>query len=269
MKVAFRSCAGSRRSKRRSGPSSLPRRLDWPPMTGPRDPRAERALLRIGAVSPIVGLVVIFVAEVFHGGHEPANLRATLPVYADNPYWEAVHIGQFLGFLLLLPGFVALHRSIRESASGALARLGFVFALVGLAIYGANQGVDGVAIQFVAEQWVEAPAVEKQDAFRLANSVRHIEIGLSSFTELALAIALLLFGLAIGLGEAYPRSLGWSAIAIGTIYGAVGVLVAHHGFTNVGVSQAASVLFAIWLIALAANLWRKARESSGQSRERT
>lgn len=97
--------------------------------------------------------MLIFVAEGFHGGHQPGNLRATLPVYGANPYWEVVHIGQFLGYLLLLIGLVALYRSIGEGAGAALARLGFVVALVAVCVYGANQGVDGVAIQFVAEQW--------------------------------------------------------------------------------------------------------------------
>ncbi len=48
----------------------------------------ERTLLRIGAVSAIVGVVTLFVAGAFHGGHDPANLGAILPEYAANANWE-------------------------------------------------------------------------------------------------------------------------------------------------------------------------------------
>lgn len=218
----------------------------------------ERALLRIGAVSSVLGLAVLFVAEAFHGGHDPGNLRATLPVYAANSAWEVVHIGQFLGYLLLLFGFVALYRSLREGQGAALARLGVVAAVVAVAIYGANQGVDGVAIQFVADQWVEAPPAEKAETLRLANSVRHVEIGLTSFSQLTLGIALIVFGLAIALGRAYPRLLGWAGTALGALYLVVGVLVAHNGFTVVGLTASAGILLALWFLFLAVNLWRRA-----------
>lgn len=161
----------------------------------------QQVLLRIGAVASVLGIVVLFVAEAFHGGHEPGNLPATLPVYAANSLWEIVHIGQFLGYLLLLVGLIALGRSIGDGAGAAVARLGFVVAVVAVAIFGVNQAVDGVAIKFVAEQWVDAPAAQKADAFHLANAVRHIEIGLTSFSQLTLGLALLLTGLATALAE--------------------------------------------------------------------
>jgi hypothetical protein len=54
----------------------------------------------------------------------------------------------------------------------------------------------------------QRPAAEKRDAFRVAEAVRHIEIGLSSFAELTLGTALLLYGLAIALSDVYPKWLG-------------------------------------------------------------
>lgn len=44
----------------------------------------ERTLLRIGAVSGTLGVITLFVAGTFHGGHDPADLEATLPEYAAN-----------------------------------------------------------------------------------------------------------------------------------------------------------------------------------------
>jgi hypothetical protein len=218
----------------------------------------ERTLLRIGAVSTVLGIITLFVAEAFHSGHNPADLEATLPEYAANTNWEVVHIGQFLGYALVLVGLVALYRSIMEGRGAALARLGYVSAVVATAIYAVNQAVDGVAIKFVADEWVSAPAAEKADAFRVAEAVRHIEIGLTSFAELTLGTALLLYGLTIALSEIYPKWLGWAAVAVGLGWIALGLLVAYNGFTQADLGLLASTLMALWLLVLTVFLWRKA-----------
>ena len=218
----------------------------------------ERTLLRIGAVSATLGVITLFVADAFHGGHNPDDLEAVLPEYAANANWEVVHTGQFLGYALVLVGLVALHRSIAEGRGAALARLGYVTAVVATTIYAVNQAVDGIAVKFVADEWVSAPAEEKADAFRVAEAVRHIEIGLSSFAELTLGAALLLYGLAIALSGAYPGWLGWAAVAVGIGWMVLGLLVAHNGFTQVTLTMLVSALLGLWLLVLAVYLWRKA-----------
>ena len=215
-------------------------------------------MLRIGAVSAIVGVVTLFVADAFHGGHDPANLGAILPEYAANANWEIVHIGQFLGFALVLVVLVALQHSIAEGRGAALARLGYVTAVVATATYAANQGVDGVAIKFVADEWVSAPAAENADASRVAGAVRHIEIGLSSFAQLTLGAALLLYGLAIAFSDVYPKWLGWAAAAVGVGWIVLGLLVAHNGFTQVPLTTLLSALLSLWVVVLAVFLWRRA-----------
>ena len=151
----------------------------------------ERTLLRTGAVSAPLGVITLYVADAFHGGHNPADLEATLPEYAANANWEVVHIAQFLGYVLVFVSLVALYRSMAEGWGAALARLAYVTAVLATAIYAVNQAVDGVAVKFVADEWVSAPPAEKADAFRVAEAVRHIEIGTSSFAELTLGAALL------------------------------------------------------------------------------
>jgi hypothetical protein len=158
----------------------------------------------------------------------------------------------------VLVGLVALHRSIAEGRGAALARLGYVTAVVATAIYAVNQAVDGVAIKFVADEWVSVPAAEKADAFRVAEAVRHIEIGLTSFAELTLGAALLLYGLAIALSDIYPKWLGWAAVAVGLGWIVLGLLVAYNGFTQANLGLLVSALMALWLLVLAVFLWRKA-----------
>lgn len=184
--------------------------------------------------------------------------KLVLPEYAVNANWEVVHIGQLLGYILVLVGLIALQRSITEGRGAALARLGYVTVVVATAVYAINHAVDGVAVKFVADEWVSAAAEEKADALRLAEAVRHIEIGLTSFAELTWGAALLLYGLAITLSDAYPGWLGWAAVAVGIGWLVLGLLVAHNGFTYVTLNMLVSGLLGLWLLVLAVFLWRKA-----------
>lgn len=227
----------------------------------------DRALLRMGAGSIVLGTLVSNVAGNFHGGGaHPEDLAATLPAYAANANWEVVHLAQFVGDALLLVGFLALYRSIiavaDTGASAALARMGFVFAVVAEGVYAVNQAVDGIANKFVAQQWVNAAPDQKAVTFSVAEAVRHIEIGTSSLWLLNSGLTLLFFGVAIALGRAYPRLLGWAAIAIGVGLFAEALNVAYNGFyfgSPLGiVGLTASFLLTLWILILAFFMWRKA-----------
>lgn len=223
---------------------------------------AERTLLRIGAVSAILGVITIFVANAFHGGNHPDDLEIVLPQYAVNANWEVVHVGQFLGYALVFVALVALYRSIAEGRGAELARLGYVTAILATAIFAVNQAVDGVAVKYdVADEWVSASAAEKATALRVAEAVRHIEIGFSSFAELTLGAAHLLYGLAIGLSGAYPRRLGWAAVVVGIGWIVFGMLVVRKGFTQATLATVVSTLLALWVVVLGVFLWRKAAKT--------
>lgn len=252
-----------------SEPTRLSERADPAGLDSPQDQGmlTDRALLRMGAVSIVLGTLISNVAGFFHGGGaHPEDLAATLPAYAANANWEVVHLAQFVGDALLLVGFLALYRSIiagaGTGASAALARMGFVIAVVAEGVYAINQAVDGIANKFVAQQWVSAAPDEKAVAFSVADTVRHIEIGTSSLWVLNSGLALLFFGLAIALSRAYPRLLGWAAIAIGVGLFANALNVAYDGFafsSPLGmVGLAASVLLTLWTLILAFFMWRKA-----------
>jgi len=104
---------------------------------------------------------------------------------------------------------------------------------------------------------------QKAEAFRLANAVRHIEIGTTSFSQLTLGFPLLLLGVAVALDANHPRLLGWSGMMLGVLYLGAGVLVAHNGFTVVGITATAGLVLALWFLFLAVVLWRKAGEVDG------
>jgi len=224
----------------------------------------ECTLLRIGAVSIILGVIIFSVSGAFHGGHQPDDLVATLSQYATNANWILVHLGQFLGLFLVVSGLVGLYRSITFGPGAALAQLGFVAAVVGIGVYAANQAVDGIAIKFVAEEWVSAPPSEKDVAFRVAEAVRHIEIGLTSLTVLILGVAFILYGVAIELSRVYPRWLGWLSVVDGGLWVVVGILFAYRGFSplSITISQASGIVLLVWALALVVLMWRRARTVS-------
>ncbi len=224
----------------------------------------ERSLLRIGAVSIILGVIIFSVSGAFHGGHQPDDLVATLPQYATNANWILVHLGQFLGLFLVVCGVVGLYRSITLGPGAALAQLGFVAAVVAISVYAANQAVDGIAIKFVAEEWVSAPPSEKEVAFRVAEAVRHIEIGLTSLTLLILGLAFILYGVAIELSRVYPRWLGWLTVVGGGLWVVVGIFFAYKGFSplTITISQASGYFLLAWALALAVLMWRRASKAA-------
>jgi hypothetical protein len=217
----------------------------------------DRVLFRLGAVSSVLALVLGAVAMGFHGGTHPEDLPSVLPQYAANTHWELVHLVQFGADVLMLIAFLALYRSIVKGVGFTFARIGMAVALVAEAIYGANQAVDGVAIKFVAQEWVNASAIEKTQAFWVAAAVRHIEIGLSSVWTLTGGISLLFFGIAITSSRDYPKLLGWPGIMLAVLQMAYSFNLARNGFIGSPLAMA-GLLFAPWTLWLAFCLWRKA-----------
>ena len=129
--------------------------------------------------------------------------------------------------------------------------------MVAISVYAASQAVDGIAIKFVAEEWLSALLPEKEVAFRVAEAVRHIEIGLTSLTVLVLGVAFILYGVAIELNRVYPRWLGWLTV-VGGLWVGVGIFFAYTGFSSLAItiSQASGIFLLVWALALEVLMWR-------------
>ena len=218
---------------------------------------AKRHALRAGAGLAIVGIVVNIVASRFHGGTDPADLQTVLPEYAANPHWKAAHLGQFIGFLCIAASLIILLRHLQKTSDSVLALLGMTVVVIGAATFAANHAVDGVAIRYVAENWVSAPPEGKVAAMGLAQAVRHIEQGLSALVALNLGVALLLCSGAILSTGTLPRWLGAAAAPVGMVYLIAGVSLYYLGFSQHVLSFWSSVLLLLWLIAAAIVLWRE------------
>ena len=75
---------------------------------------------------------------------QPGRLSRVRPE-RPSPLWVAVHLGQFVGFLLVVGGLVALYFSLaaRADAAAAVARFGLAAAVTTGASFTILQAVEG------------------------------------------------------------------------------------------------------------------------------
>jgi hypothetical protein len=227
---------------------------------------AERTTTRIGAVSLVLGLIVLLVAEPLHPSQEdPMDHPAVFAEYARSDLWIAVHLGEYVAFLLLLGGLVALSYAMtaRPDPGIAWARFGRTATVTATAAFTILQAVDGIALKQAVDAWVAAPVDQQGVSFAAAEAVRWIEMGVNALAYGLLGLSLVLNGLALALGSTYPRWLGGLAVAAGITFVARGVLVAYRGFVASPLVLAAIVLFAVWALLMAFFLWRERGQSSG------
>ena len=137
---------------RRAGPNNLPL----------SDAAAsDSALLRIGAVAGITGVLLQVAMDQMHPAHaDPNDSRAAFTEYSHYGLWTVVHIGQFLGTLLLVIALLALARGLsrQRGLAGALAMLGAVTAIIVAAVFTVQMAVDGVALRSAIDTWTSAAA---------------------------------------------------------------------------------------------------------------
>jgi Domain of unknown function (DUF4386) len=223
-------------------------------------PMFERAMLRIGAVAFVIGLITAVVSEALHPSREdPNNNPLVFAEYAQDGDWITVHLGQLAGALLLIGGLVALCNSVGlgPAVATAWARLAAASAVTAVAAYGALQVVDGVALKRAVDAWVAAPADGKTAAFAAAEAVRWIEYGLNSLTYSLVGLTLVLVGVALLTGDRFPRWLGGWAIAAGLAYLTKGLVVAYRGFAANISGMVALVLFGLWVLIMAVFMWQR------------
>jgi hypothetical protein len=228
---------------------------------GPAPGGDDRSLLRLGAVAGALGVLLQVVTDQLHPAHaHPNDSAAAFAEYAHSDIWVSVHIGQFLGTLLLVVALVALARSAarQPGVAGALAVVGTVAAVVVAAVFTVQMAVDGVALRAAVQVWSRAAAADKPTAFLMADDVRSIEKGLGGFFQLSNGLTLLALGLSVALGRAFPRWLGWVGAIAGAGWFVGGVVTAHTGF-----SMAASrtltgplLLTVVFVVGVCVAMWR-------------
>jgi hypothetical protein len=228
----------------------------------------DRALLRIGALTGVLGVVVEVVMDQLHPARsQPNDSAAAFREYAQSAIWTWVHIGQFLGTVLILTALLALARTLarQPGPAGALALLGAAAAVITTSIFAVQMAVDGVALKAAIDVWTKASgSAGEASAFQLADGLRSIEKGLGGFFQMVNGLTLLALGVSVALGRMYPRWLGWIGAAAGAGFLVGGMVTANTGFSATAstVLLAPLLFFIVFVLGASRAMWRNSAIAS-------
>ena len=225
----------------------------------------DRRVFRIGGLAAIAGALLGMVGNLINSATPIDDPEGAARVIAESEIWVPVHLAILLGIALMLGGLVAIRHSIPHGRPGALGRFGLAAAVTGAAIGFVLVILEGVAAPQLAQEWAAASPGERDVALGLVHANETIDFALvSAFNFVFGGPTFILFGLAVALGDGYPRWLGWVAAAggvlslfAGTIQAAVGEPTeAFRILTIIG-----PTVITLWLLGMGILLLRKAREA--------
>ncbi|MDE8670368.1 DUF4386 family protein [Pseudarthrobacter sp. H3Y2-7] len=231
----------------------------------------KRRRWRLAAWLLFAGVLASLVAGLFHAESGDANDHvASFAAYAASGIWTFVHLGQFVGMALLIAGLFVLLPAlvVRPGLLAVTARFGALAAATALALYGALQAVDGVALKHAADAWAAAPAPEEPARFATAEGIRWLEWGMRSYQSFMLGTALVLFGIVIAATRQVSRVIGYLMVLSGVAYLVQGWIIGAEGFapantlpTLIGIL--ATVAWSLWLLVSALRMQPPARSTAG------
>jgi hypothetical protein len=202
---------------------------------------------RLGGALAFAGAAVLLASTLLHpAGADPGDAPAAFAEYAASGIWVGVHLGQFVGVVLLAATLVALAATLEPGYPAAIGMIASAGAAAMIAVAAALQAVDGVALKIAVDRWTTVAPDARALAFETAFAIRQIEIGLAALLSVLAGLTLSVVSVAMLAGHRYPR---WFA-ALGTL-GGVGTLAAGYGFATAGFAagpMAASMLGNVLLL---------------------
>ena len=224
-----------------------------------------RYTLRGASVAAIGGALLLFGGTILHpSGADPNDAVAAFSEYADAQWWIASHLTQLLGLALMVCALIQLSRLLASGSAKGLPWIGAAGAIASLAVAGAVQAVDGIALKMMVDAWAAAAEPDKTTLFYATYGVRQIEVGLASVTSLLFGLTMCVYGVAVISDHRLPKWLGWLPIIGGIPTAIAGVVIAYTGFSGLAMSinMPANSLLLIWILALGVLFWRRDTEES-------
>ncbi len=192
--------------------------------------------------------------------------------YAASGIWTVAHLGQFAGMALLTAGLFVLLPAliVRPGLLAVTARFGALAAATSLALYGALQAVDGVALKHAVDAWAAAAEPEKSMRFATAEGIRWLEWGLRSYQSFMLGTALVLFGIVVAATRHVSRLIGWLMGLSGLAYLAQGWIIGAYGFAAANAwptlfGIVVTVVWTVWLLVSALRMKVSTSSTTGQA----
>ena len=111
-------------------------------------------------------------------GEDPFNHPLVLAEYVHSELWVGIHIGQFVGTMMVfVGGFITIYRLLANAESSIISLLGligFALAIITASTFAILQAVDGVALKFAIDSWMASSGRQEEDKdtiFRVAESI--------------------------------------------------------------------------------------------------
>jgi hypothetical protein len=216
--------------------------------------------LRLPATLLLVGQLLYIVVTMLHTGGEANDHPAIFAAYANSDAWTLVHLAQFASMAILIAGLLTLFVALGGqpgTASWAVV-LGAGSAVAALALYGALQAVDGIALKHAVDALAGASEADRAARFANTESIRWIEWGMRSYHDVVLGISLL-FG-AVAVRTAWiPRPIAYLMGLSGVIYLAQGWVLGTQGFSTteartIVLAFAVDLVWMVWLVVIATRI---------------
>ncbi len=226
---------------------------------------SQRPALILGSISFIAGAVIMILSTLMHpAGEDPFDHPLVLAEYASSELWVPIHIGQFVGtMMVLVGGFGAIFRLLASSESNVaslLAWLGFALTIIAASAFAILQAVDGVALKFAVDSWVSTSGEEKDLIFRTAEGIRWIEYGVNSVFRLLQGTVAIIFGIAIAKNILVNRWIGAGGVIVGILTIVAGIEVSYSAFAYAnfeGIRGISMIIFLAWVVILGVVMLKK------------
>jgi hypothetical protein len=219
----------------------------------------ERDSLRLAAVLLLAGVVVTAIAGFLHvEGADPNDHQTIFAIYAASQSWTAVHLGQFIGMVIITFGLVALFLAldVRSGVGVWLNRFALLSTGAAMALYGVLQAVDGVGLKQAVNALASTENGDKPVRFAAAETVRWLEWAMRSYHSFVFGLALILFGAAIAATGRISRPIGYLMALSGLCYLAQGWIIGSSGFSSANqiptlLGIGLILVWTVWLLVVA------------------
>ncbi len=218
--------------------------------------------VRLGSIAGILGSLGAAIGNILHPVTPRDDPEGVAQVIADSGAWTGIHLLIILGTLLMLGGIVAIRHTIQDGLPEALARLATYAATIGTTLGLATIILDGVAAKQLADQWASSPVSGRAVALAVVSANETTNFALAGLFNMSFAgVPFILLGLAVALGQVYPRWLGWIGAAAGTGSIGAGALQAFTGEPTIAslvLTIIGPTVIAAWVIVMGVLSGRRA-----------
>lgn len=226
----------------------------------------QQWVLKIGGWAAVVGSLLGMVGNLLHPQTSIDDPFGTAEVIAGSGAWVPLHLIIVFGIFLMLLGLYGLFRSITGTLPRVLAEFGMLAAVIGVTVGLVLVIMDGIGARQLAEEWALAPPDQQETALRILAANETINFSLASLFNFVFAGAtFILFGLAVAVGDDFPKWFGWVAVAAGVLSIGAGLVQAFAGEpTNASriLTIIGPTVITIWLLSLGTSLIRRAGGAS-------